>query len=60
VEDDYEKLKMPFSRWQSENHMVIINAGSSAGSRDYTAQLIGDLGELILHGIAIKPGKLRF
>lgn len=57
VEDDYEKLKNAILEMAERNHMVIINAGSSAGSRDYTAQLIGDLGELILHGIAIKPGK---
>lgn len=57
VEDDYEKLKSSILKLAERNHMVIINAGSSAGSRDYTAQLIRDLGELILHGIAIKPGK---
>lgn len=57
VEDDYDKLKHAIAELASRNHMVIVNAGSSAGSKDYTAQLIGDLGELVLHGIAIKPGK---
>jgi len=57
VEDDYDKLKNAIAELAERNHMVIINAGSSAGSKDYTAQLIGDLGELVLHGIAIKPGK---
>lgn len=57
VEDDYEKLKKAILELAERNHIVVINAGSSAGSKDYTAQLIGDLGELILHGIAIKPGK---
>ncbi len=57
VEDDYDKLKKAIAELAERNHMVIINAGSSAGSKDYTAQLIGDLGELVLHGIAIKPGK---
>lgn len=57
VEDDCEKLKNEILRMVERNHIVIINAGSSAGSKDYTAQLIDDLGELILHGIAIKPGK---
>ncbi|MDD3167856.1 MAG: molybdopterin biosynthesis protein [Eubacteriales bacterium] len=57
VEDDYEKLKRAVLELAERNHMVIINAGSSAGSKDYTAQIIGDLGELVLHGIAIKPGK---
>lgn len=57
VEDDYDKLKKAISELAERNHMVIVNAGSSAGSKDYTAKLIDDLGELILHGIAIKPGK---
>jgi putative molybdopterin biosynthesis protein len=57
VEDDYDKLKDAILQMAERNHIVIINAGSSAGSKDYTAQLIGDLGELVLHGIAIKPGK---
>lgn len=57
VEDDYDKLKQAILELTEKNHLVVINAGSSAGSKDYTAQLIGDLGELVLHGIAIKPGK---
>lgn len=57
VEDDYDKLKTAIQDMVSRNHIVILNGGSSAGSKDFTAKLIGDLGELILHGIAIKPGK---
>ncbi|MCE5285945.1 MAG: molybdopterin biosynthesis protein [Pelosinus sp.] len=37
--------------------MVIVNAGTSAGTDDYTAEVLGELGEVIAHGIAIKPGK---
>jgi putative molybdopterin biosynthesis protein len=37
--------------------VIIINAGSSAGSEDYTANLIGELGEVLVHGVAIMPGK---
>ena len=36
---------------------VILNAGSSAGSEDYSAQAMRSIGEVVLHGIAIKPGK---
>jgi putative molybdopterin biosynthesis protein len=41
----------------AENDIVIISAGSSAGTRDYTAEIISGLGEILVHGIAIKPGK---
>lgn len=39
------------------NDIVIVSAGSSAGTRDYTAEVISGLGEVLVHGIAIKPGK---
>ena len=37
--------------------LVVINAGSSAGSHDYTADIINELGELYVHGVTIMPGK---
>ena len=36
--------------------LVIINAGSSAGSEDYTALVVEELGQLLVHGVAIRPG----
>lgn len=55
--DDYELLKSRIIQGVKENDILLINAGSSAGSRDYTAKAIDELGERIIHGIAIKPGK---
>ena len=57
VPDDYELLKSTISKAVLENDMVIINAGSSAGSEDFTVKLIAELGEVLVHGIATKPGK---
>jgi len=37
--------------------IVLISGGSSAGLRDLTAKVIGLEGELLMHGIAMKPGK---
>jgi putative molybdopterin biosynthesis protein len=37
--------------------MVIVSAGSSAGSEDYTASVIGQLGEILVHGVTMMPGK---
>lgn len=36
---------------------VILNAGSSAGSEDYSTEAIGAVGGVLYHGLAIKPGK---
>jgi len=57
VIDDRDLLKEAFLKAADENDIVVINAGSSAGSEDYTADLIRELGEVYVHGIAIKPGK---
>lgn len=42
---------------KSEAHAVIINAGSSAGSKDYTVHVIQEMGEVLVHGVAMMPGK---
>jgi putative molybdopterin biosynthesis protein len=34
----------------------VVNAGSSAGSEDYTAVVLAELGEVAVHGVAIRPG----
>ncbi|MDI6605026.1 MAG: molybdopterin biosynthesis protein [Thermoanaerobacteraceae bacterium] len=57
VPDEYEVLKKTVEKALSENDFVIINAGSSAGRKDYTSKLISEMGELLIHGIATKPGK---
>lgn len=41
----------------SEADLVIINAGSSAGSRDYTANIMAETGEVLVHGVTMMPGK---
>jgi len=57
VRDEKELLKKNIMDAVEKNDVVIINAGSSAGTHDYTKSLIEELGEVIIHGIAIKPGK---
>ena len=57
VADEYQELKAALLDLASRNHIVVVNAGSSAGTKDYAAELIAELGEVVLHGIAIKPGK---
>jgi putative molybdopterin biosynthesis protein len=52
-----EILKSLVKALDSDAHMVLINAGSSAGSKDYTAHIISELGEVLVHGVAMMPGK---
>ena len=37
--------------------VVLINAGSSAGTEDYTCEAVAALGEVLVHGVAMMPGK---
>ncbi len=36
--------------------LVLVNAGSSAGSEDHTAAVVESLGDLLVHGVAVRPG----
>jgi molybdenum cofactor synthesis domain-containing protein len=42
---------------ESEASAVLINAGSSAGSKDFTVHVIKEMGEVLVHGVAMMPGK---
>lgn len=55
--DDYNLLKAAILKGVEENDILLINAGSSAGTKDYTVKLIEELGEVVIHGVAMKPGK---
>ena len=57
VPDDFEKIRAMTELALEECDMVLLNAGSSAGREDYSCQVIQKLGEVLYHGIAIKPGK---
>jgi len=37
--------------------LVLFIAGSSAGSEDFTPALLEEIGELLVHGITVMPGK---
>jgi putative molybdopterin biosynthesis protein len=57
VKDDPEKIKQALSQAANDSDIVVINAGSSAGSKDYTVHIIGELGTVFTHGVATRPGK---
>ena len=57
VPDKFDQIKNMVAKAAEECDMVILNAGSSAGREDFSARVIRELGEVLYHGIAIKPGK---
>jgi putative molybdopterin biosynthesis protein len=57
VPDDWELLKEAVRRGAEKYDMVLVNAGSSAGREDFTVHVLRQLGEVLVHGVAMKPGK---
>jgi len=55
--DKKDLIKAAVEKALSECDIVLVSAGSSAGRDDYTSEIIASLGTVLVHGIAIKPGK---
>lgn len=56
VRDDPKALFGLLCRAVAENDIVVISAGSSAGTTDFTEEVIRSCGTLLFHGVAMKPG----
>ena len=56
VPDELAQIKDAVLKAVDESDIVVVNAGSSAGSEDYTATAVEELGELLVHGVALRPG----
>jgi putative molybdopterin biosynthesis protein len=57
VKDDFEKIREALLSKNEEVDLILIIAGSSAGSEDYTRSIIEESGEVYVHGISMMPGK---
>jgi len=57
VKDDEPLLKATVERAVSECDAVLLSGGSSVGVKDAACRIIEGMGSLLMHGIAIKPGK---
>ena len=56
VPDDRARLVETVESAMATCDVVIVNAGSSAGSEDFTARVFSDVGDVVVHGVAIRPG----
>lgn len=57
VIDDKEQIRRAIEEMTPQADIIIVCSGSSAGREDYTASLLEEMGELIVHGLAVRPGK---
>jgi len=57
IPDDTQKIRKMVKYAADRHDIVLISAGSSKGSKDRTAEVIAELGTILVHGVAIKPGR---
>ena len=56
IADDFKLICQNVSEAAHGHDLVLLNAGSSAGSEDFSARVVEELGELLVHGVAVRPG----
>jgi putative molybdopterin biosynthesis protein len=54
--DDFDVIRNQVIAAADDHDLVLLNAGSSAGSEDFSANVVASLGELLVHGVAVRPG----
>ncbi|WP_248895919.1 molybdopterin molybdotransferase MoeA [Haloplanus halobius] len=55
VDDDPHAIRAAIQRDLAKD-VVVTTGGSSVGERDYTPEVVDDIGEVLVHGVALKPG----
>ena len=54
--DNFEQICQQVQKAADTCDLVLLNAGSSAGSEDFSARVVEQLGTLLVHGVAVRPG----
>lgn len=56
IKDDLDVICERVQEAAREHDLVLLNAGSSAGAEDFSARVVEKLGQLLVHGVAVRPG----
>jgi putative molybdopterin biosynthesis protein len=56
TKDDFELICERVLEAAQDHDLVLLNAGSSAGAEDFSAKVVEKLGQLLVHGVAVRPG----
>lgn len=57
VPDDSATVRSRIASLAAEADLVVTSGGTSVGGSDYVVDALRDLGEVVLHGVAVRPGK---
>lgn len=55
--DDSAEIRQKLEQILSHHDIIVTTAGTSAGVGDLMYDIVSELGEVLVHGVAIKPGK---
>ncbi|NTW09405.1 MAG: molybdopterin biosynthesis protein, partial [Anaerolineaceae bacterium] len=56
VVDDFDLIQHAVLDAARNSDLILLNAGSSAGSEDFSSRLVEENGTLLVHGVAVRPG----
>ncbi len=57
LEDDKELIKQKIKEGLEKADFLLLSGGSSLGEKDFIVEAVKELGDVLVHGIAVKPGK---
>ncbi|MGE5578871.1 MAG: molybdopterin biosynthesis protein [Bacillota bacterium] len=57
VPDELDAIRTAAREASLSSDLILLSAGSSHGSRDFTSAAMEELGEVLVHGVATRPGK---
>lgn len=55
--DEYDLILTTVAEALEKADVVVVNAGTSAGREDFTRAIVEELGQVAVHGVAMRPGK---
>jgi putative molybdopterin biosynthesis protein len=56
IPDNFESICAAVTEAARTHDLVLLNAGSSAGAEDFSSRVVEELGTLLVHGVAVRPG----
>ncbi len=56
VEDNKETIKKKLIESEDDSQVIVFTGGTSVGTKDYLPDIIHEYGDVLVHGIAMRPG----
>ncbi|MBM3180735.1 MAG: molybdopterin biosynthesis protein [Chloroflexi bacterium] len=56
TKDNFDSICERVQEAAQAHDLILLNAGSSAGAEDFSAKVVEKLGQLLVHGVAVRPG----